>query len=54
MRIYFEPNERAYEDLLDELASESLTICEVCGNLGRLRTGRYWQRTPCDEHAFRR
>ena len=29
-------------------------ICEVCGNPGRLRTDRYWQRTLCDEHAFRR
>ncbi len=54
LRIYFEPNEQAYEELLDELASESLTICEVCGNPGRLRTDRYWQRTLCDEHALRR
>lgn len=54
LRIYFEPNQRAYEDLLDQLASESLAICEVCGNSGRLRTDRYWQRTLCDEHAIRR
>jgi hypothetical protein len=54
LRIYFEPNERAYEDLLDDLAAESLTICEVCGKPGRLRTDRYWQRTLCDAHAFRR
>ena len=54
LRICFEPDERAYEDLLDDLAAESLTICEVCGNAGRLRTDRYWQRTLCDEHAVRR
>jgi len=54
LRVYFEPNERAYEHLLDELASESLTICEVCGNAGWPRTDRYWQRTLCDEHAIRR
>ena len=54
LRIYFEPNQTAYEDLLDELAAESLTICEVCGGLGRHRTDRYWQRTLCDEHAVRR
>lgn len=54
LRIYFEPNERAYEDLIDQLAAESLTICEVCGGPGRHRTDRYWQRTLCDEHAVRR
>jgi hypothetical protein len=54
LRIYLEPNQTAYEDLLDELAAESLTICEVCSGPGRHRTDRYWQRTLCDEHAVRR
>lgn len=53
LRIYFEPNERAYEDLIDQLAAESLAICEVCGGPGRHRTDRYWQRTLCDKHAVR-
>jgi hypothetical protein len=54
LRIYFEPNQKAYQGLLNELAAESLTTCEVCGGSGRLRTDRYWQRTLCDEHAVRR
>lgn len=53
LRIYFEPNQTAYEDLIDQLAAESLTLCEVCGGPGRLRTDRYWQRTLCDDHAVR-
>jgi len=32
LRIYFEPDETAYESLIDQLAAESLTICEVCGD----------------------
>jgi hypothetical protein len=54
LRIYFEPNQTAYQELLDELAATSLTTCEVCGGSGRLRKDRYWQRTLCDEHAVRR
>jgi hypothetical protein len=52
--VGLESDGRGWQDLLDELASESLTIWEVCGSPGRLRTDRYWHRTLCDEHAFRR
>lgn len=54
LRIYVEPNQMAYEDFIDQLAAESLIICEVCGEPGRHRTDRYWQRTLCNEHAIRR
>ena len=35
--------------LIDEAERKSLTICEVCGKLGKIRKGGWWK-TLCDEH----
>lgn len=36
--------------LVSAAEHKSYSICEVCGNEGKLRTDRYWIRTLCDTH----
>ena len=36
--------------LIDNAENESYTICEECGNAGRLSTSGSWLRTLCDKH----
>ncbi len=37
-------------DLIAAAEEESMTVCDVCGSPGSLRTDG-WYRTRCDEHA---
>ena|ERR1035437_2233941 len=40
------------ENLITKAERDSLTICEVCGNEGKLRmTSRGWHKTVCTKHA---
>lgn len=39
-----------YRNFLDGIESESTTICETCGQPGKLRDDLSWHKTLCDEH----
>ncbi len=41
---------REAEDLIDEAEAASETICEVCGQPGRLCTELRWMKTLCPAH----
>ena len=50
LRIYTAPRHEEFENFLIEMERKSFTICEECGNDGKLRTG-WCYKTLCDEHA---
>jgi hypothetical protein len=39
------------EDMVDEAATESFRVCEICGQPGVRRVSGIWLKTLCDEHA---
>ncbi|MBY5819919.1 hypothetical protein HFN60_30475 [Rhizobium leguminosarum] len=39
------------EIILEAARKQSVTICEECGQPGRLRIGASWTKTTCDRHA---
>ena len=50
LRVYTTPYIEEFEKFLTDLEKKSFTVCEVCGQTAKLRTGN-WYRTRCDEHA---
>lgn len=50
LRIYIGSGTDIMFDMLDTAEQESFTICEVCGEPGKLRMDRSWYKTLCDEH----
>ena len=50
LRFYVDGLEsmEAHSHLMD-LADKSFKICEKCGKVGKLRDGRMWVKTLCDE-----
>lgn len=43
-------NDKMWE-LIDKAEEESLTICEECGDVGRLSTNGHWLKTLCKKHC---
>lgn len=39
---------KRFRELVSQAEAESFTICEVCGETGRLMNRGYWVRTLCD------
>lgn len=39
-----------YQDLVHYYEKKSATICEECGDTGKLRTDLSWMQTLCDKH----
>lgn len=50
LRFYVGPASKDLCDAIDEAEKRSFTICEECGEQGKVRSGG-WVRTLCDEHA---
>lgn len=50
LRIYTDVLNKELDTVIQKVGRESFTICEECGNVGKLRDGG-WYRTLCDEHA---
>jgi hypothetical protein len=48
--FYDDAAHNEFDKFLIEMEKQSFTICETCGNPGKLRSGG-WYRTLCDEHA---
>jgi len=47
LRIYFAPHSNLFSYFLDQIENESYTICERCGEPGKLRDIG-WVKTLCD------
>jgi hypothetical protein len=50
LRFYVSHHTDAIDGRIAEVQEESSRTCEICGQPGRLRSGR-WIQTLCDEHA---
>lgn len=51
MRFYMSSETGEMAKLIDEYTDASASICEQCGEPGRIRSSGYWMSTRCDEHA---
>jgi hypothetical protein len=49
LRFYVSSAPDWYFDLIDYYDQKSMTICEQCGNEGKVRVDRSWYLTLCDE-----
>ena len=49
LRIYTDYSNKELDKVIYDAEKESLEICEVCGQPGKLR-GKTWYYTSCDEH----
>lgn len=54
LRVYCFGSTDEIEDLIEEYAQKSYTICEVCGRKGRLRNIFHWYITLCIYHLIKR
>jgi len=50
LRCYIDNATRETFEIVDAICDRSYTICEDCGQPGRLRQGG-WLRTLCDQHS---
>lgn len=50
LRFYVDATNDALFDAIDAAEEESLRVCEVCGDTGRLREDLSWLKTLCDAH----
>jgi hypothetical protein len=50
LRVYLMSYSRAEEDQIAEAEAEAETVCEFCGQPGRLREDLAWMRVLCDQH----
>jgi len=50
LRFYIGSGNDAIWERIQKAENDSYTICEKCGNPGKLREGG-WLKTLCDEHA---
>ena len=50
LRIYTDYSNKELDKVINDAEKESLTICKVCGEPGKIR-GKSWYYTSCDEHA---
>ncbi|MDI6785087.1 MAG: hypothetical protein QMD92_00100 [bacterium] len=50
LRFYIEGGSDEVFELIDKAEGKSATICEICGELGKLRSLGTWLKTLCDEH----
>lgn len=57
LRFYFQADPE-FMDTLNEMVAQAEAAaehtCEVCGELGKLRTDRPWLKTLCDTHAVQK
>ena len=51
LRFYIGYGSDAIFAAIDKAEAKSYTICEACGQSGKLRRGG-WMRTLCDDHAL--
>ena len=49
LRIYTDYSNKELDKVIYDVEHESLEMCEVCGQSGKLR-GKSWYYTSCDEH----
>ncbi len=49
LRIYTDYSNKELDKVIYDIEHESLEVCEVCGQPGKLR-GSNWYYTSCDEH----
>ncbi len=49
LRIYTDYSNKELDKVIYDAEHESLEVCEVCGQSGKLR-GKSWYYTSCDEH----
>jgi hypothetical protein len=54
LRFYVGSASGEFFDLIDAAEEESYTICEECGEPGKLREDLGWILTLCDEHYEQR
>ena len=47
LTVYLSSGNEKMFDLIDESRTQSMTICDQCGNLGKLRTDGWWK-VLCD------
>ena len=53
LRFYVDGATKEIYDAIEDLADESYSICELCGQPGRERTANFWVTVRCDEcHEF--
>jgi len=50
LRFYVSYVDEATQDFIDEVEHESGTICEQCGEPGKVRSDMSWIQTLCDTH----
>ena len=50
LRFYINEGSVEIFNRIDKAESESLSICEICGEPGILRTDRHWIKTLCNKH----
>jgi hypothetical protein len=50
LRIYTDYSNKELDKVIYDAEHESLEVCEVCGQSGKLR-GKSWYYTSCDEHV---
>ena len=48
MRVYVEPYSEELEQIIDKYEVLSGTVCEHCGNAGKLRSDLSWVQTLCE------
>lgn len=48
LRVYLSEHDVHAQQLVQEAETYAATTCELCGNLGQLRSSRPWIRTLCD------
>jgi len=57
LRFYFRVDEE-FQEPLNKLVAEAERVadctCEVCGEVGKIRTDRSWLKTLCDTHAVKK
>lgn len=47
LRFYTHETTDSFSKLISEAEAESYTVCENCGDSGKLNTDRYWVKTLC-------
>lgn len=50
LRIYTDYRNEKLEETISAIEQKSFTICEVCGDPGKLTNYNGWYRTLCDAH----
>lgn len=50
LRFYINEGSKEVHDIITKYEHQSYTVCEVCGEPGKLRTNLSWIKTKCDKH----